>query len=289
MKILRTNKPGGASRLKNCCMIYDFNPLMVSRVELKRENIDCIVFWTKDPESIHPTLDFLEKYDIPFYFLFTVNPYLNDIEINLPPLDAVIGAFKKLSERVGNKRVIWRYDPVIFTDRMDLNFHQQHFSALAEILKGYTSKCIVSFLTLYKKCIKNLKGFHIIQPDPEHKSKLLRGFQEEAEKRGIQIQVCADEGDYSIFGIGKGKCIDDKLISVLTNRKVDGRKDPNQRNTCNCVTSLDIGAYNTCVHHCIYCYANNDYRTAFKNFKSHNQESPLLCGTLTGREKIISR
>jgi len=24
MKMLRTNQPGGTSRLKNCCMIYDY-------------------------------------------------------------------------------------------------------------------------------------------------------------------------------------------------------------------------------------------------------------------------
>jgi len=266
-----------------------FNPFLVSRVELNREKVDCIVFWTKNPQSIFPALNFLEKLDIPYYFLFTVNSYRDTLEKNLPPEDSVIRNFVKLSERVGKTRVVWRYDPVIFTDKMDLTYHYRNFAALADKLKGYTKRCIISFLTLYSKCRRNLKGLSIEEPGPEKKSQLLYELRKKADKRNIQIQVCADEGDYSDYGIESGKCIDDQLIYEISGFKVGARKDPFQRKTCRCVESIDIGAYNTCIHHCIYCYANHDYTTAVKNFEKHDPSSPLLGGCLSGKEKITVR
>ena len=58
------------------------NPKQVSKILLSRENIDCIVFWTKNPENFMKYLG--ELYEYPFYFQFTLNGYGKDIEPGMP-------------------------------------------------------------------------------------------------------------------------------------------------------------------------------------------------------------
>lgn len=111
----------------------------------------------------------------------------------------------------------------------------------------------------------------------------------EAERHGMTIRTCSEAGDLSGFHIQKGKCIDDQLIAGLLGRLLAVRKDPAQREECGCVKSVDIGAYNTCSHFCRYCYANFSPAQVEANRRMHDPESPLLCGRLTGEERITER
>lgn len=66
---------------------------------------------------------------------------------------------------------------------------------------------------------------------------------------------------------------------------VDKPKDRNQRGLCQCVESVDIGAYSTCSNGCAYCYANH---------YGYVQPAPdvdcdLLGPPLNGNEKIKQR
>ncbi len=57
-------------------------------------NIEGIVFWTKNPMPMFDKLHLLE--DIPFYFLYTLNAYPDNVEANLPSLQKRIESFKEL-------------------------------------------------------------------------------------------------------------------------------------------------------------------------------------------------
>ena len=138
-----------------------FNPRTVSRVGLTPDTVDCIVFWTKNPA---PMLDGLERLrDYRYYFQFTLNPYGRDMERNLPALEARLGTFRRLAERIGPERVIWRYDPVLLGGAYDIRFHTGAFAALAAGLKGYTERCMIGFLDFYRhiRKVMDLSLIHI--------------------------------------------------------------------------------------------------------------------------------
>ena len=101
------------------------NPTRVSRIAVSPETVDAIVFWTKNSEPAMANLSRLNN--IPFYFQFTLTPYDTDIETNVPPKRKIIETFKRLADRIGPDRVLWRYDPILLNDRYTISFHTESF------------------------------------------------------------------------------------------------------------------------------------------------------------------
>lgn len=224
-------------------------------------NIEGIVFWSKNPKPMLKQIERLD--DFVFYFLYTLNPYPNNIESGLPSVADRLKTFKELSEHC---TVIWRYDPILFTDGIDTIWHIKNFKYLCENLKGYTKHCKISFvIESYSGCSRSVHP-----PDEKEKRVLLENFAKIAEENGIQIEACAESGDWSEYGIVPSECIDGKIFEKLLTEKYknlglkafrkDNRKD-GQRKNCGCMPSVDIGRYDTCKHGCNYCYARKSTPT----------------------------
>ncbi|WP_160686974.1 DUF1848 domain-containing protein [Clostridium sp. C2-6-12] len=263
------------------------NPHQISRVDINPSVIDCIVFWTKNPKPMLNQLELLKGYN--YYFQFTLTPYDKSLEPNVPRKKHIIDTFIELSERIGKEKVVWRYDPIILTDIYTKEYHYKWFEYLAQKLCNCTDKCVISFLDLYKKTelnMKEIKVTSLLKSDMEEMADRLSKI---AFKYNLILESCSEEIPLDKFGINHGKCIDDKLISKLLGCNINAQKDPNQREVCGCVKSIDMGAYNSCKHNCLYCYANFSKETVEKQILEHDVNSSLLIGNLTGNEKITDR
>lgn len=263
------------------------NPRRVSRVDLSPDVVDGIVFWTKNPSPMLGRLTVLTDYA--YYFQFTLTAYDSDVEVNLPPKPVLVDAFKALSESVGRKRVIWRYDPILLNSRYTEAHHMRRFEALTHSLSGYTEKCIISFIDFYPKIAAAVKALGITPMPHEQKRHLAKGLSEIAFAHGLCMETCAEAIDLSDIGIGHARCIDDKLLSRIAGRPVSARKDRNQRPACGCAESVDIGAYNTCPHGCRYCYANHSMAAAAKGCAVYDAYAPLLCSRLEEGDTVYER
>jgi len=223
------------------------------------DGVDAFVFWTREPKNILANTDELEKRGYRFYVMVTITGYPEELEPDAPDTSKVLANMKKLSQKIGQDRVIWRYDPVILTSVTDEDFHRRNFDFLARELAGSVRRVIISIYDEYPAAKKRLElkenlGFLKMLETNDSLPQLLCDFTKSADAAGMEIQSCAEKEDFSSLGIKGGACIDAALINKLWGIKTAG-KDKNQRPFCLCCKSVDIGAYGTCAAHCVYCYA----------------------------------
>ena len=271
--------------------LYVRNPMnahQISRIDLSPEVVDCIVFWTKNPANMIEKLEDLKRYM--YYFQFTLTGYGRDVEPNLPnKREELIPTFKRLSEKIGKERVIWRYDPILISKRYTMNYHLQAFEEIADNLADYTERVVISFVDFYSKTKRNARGLGIWQITDEEMLEVAGKMAQIASKYNLIIETCAEQINLHDIGIQHGSCIDKKLIERLLGCKLIAKKDKNQRAGCGCIESVEVGTYNTCLSGCKYCYANFNDRRVEDNVKSYNRSSALLCGNITSDDSITER
>lgn len=247
-----------------CTFPNPFNPKQVIEVSLRPEDVDAIVFWSKDPEPLIPYLGELDRRGLRYYFQFTVNGYPRFMEPNVPPLEKILETFGRLSEVVSPEKVIWRYDPIVLSNVTDLDYNEARFCEIASVLRGKTGRVVISLVDDYRgsrarlACLSR-QGiyFRPSRPRDPGVARILRTMAQVAGDCGMEIVSCAEEFSLVEFGIKPGKCIDDEYIARVFGIRVTGKKDPSQRAACGCVQSKDIGVYGTCKHGCVYCYATS--------------------------------
>jgi len=256
------------------------NHSQIRRVDLTPQQVECIVFWTKDPEPFLAHLPRLDAMGYTYYFQYTLNPYPADIEGGLPALSRRTASFKRLAEHVGPKRVVWRYDPIIFAPNITLEWHQEHYGCLAEQLKGYSERCVISFVDFYQKTLRNTKHLGLRPPVAEERDSLCRFIGEAGRASGFTVSACCEDASLAEYGISRASCVDAGLIAEITGRSCPVPRDRNQRPGCGCAQSIDVGVYNTCSHLCAYCYANTSSKAVRQNILRHDPHSPVLIGSI---------
>ena len=265
------------------CVRNPVNFHQVSRIPLSPEVVDGIVFWTKNPTPMLDRLPLLKDY--PFYFQFTLTAYAQDLEPGVPNKnEVIIPAFQELSRRIGPERVIWRYDPILLTPKYTIDYHVHYFEELCKRLSGYTLKCVISFVDLYRHLGQQFQAL-----GNGEIYELAGRFSDIAQKYHLTLETCAERLDLSQFGIRHGHCVDGELLERLIGQPLSLAKDKNQRDACGCMASIDIGMYDTCANGCKYCYANHAPASVRRNLQAHDPASPLLCGRLAPEDIIKDR
>lgn len=260
-----------------------YYPEQILRYRLDPDVVDCLCFCTKNPEPMLERIGELDEFRQLWYV--TITPYGQDIEPYVPHCRDVIRSLQKLSQAVGKEKVIWRYDPVFITEKYDLKFHLKMFREMAEMLSGFTTRCVISFIDLYEKTRRNFPQAGRVQE--KERLEIGASFAETGEKTGIRIMTCCEGSELELYGVDCGGCMTQEVIekAIGVNLQVPARSR-NIREGCSCLLGADIGAYNTCSHGCLYCYANYDRESVEYNRKQHDSESPLLIGHLNPGEVV---
>ncbi len=267
------------------------NPMrfhQVMRISLAPEDVDGIVFWTKNPYPMLSQITSLAPYA--YYFQFTLTSYSNDMEPGVPlKSSTIIPTFQRLAELIGPDRVIWRYDPILFSGKYTAEYHKEYFYEIARRLYGYTNKCIISFLDDYRSACARLQACGLTPVDEAVQTQLAGTIASTARSFQMTIETCAEKMDLSTHGIGHAKCIDGSLLDKIRGYSLKALKDKNQRPHCGCDASVDIGSYNTCQNGCLYCYANHAPELIAKAVREHDPFSPLLTGKIGPSDEIKAR
>ena len=255
----------------------------VTRYELTPDKVDCVVFCSKDYKPILPRLhEITDRFHT--YFHYTITAYGKEIEPGVPSVEESIRTLKELSAQVGRERIAWRYDPVLLTDTYTIEHHLETFEKMAEEIAPHIDRCIFSFVEMYRKLETNMP--ELIALTEEDKDTLARGLGEIADKHGIFLQTCGTNGDFSRYGIHASGCMTLDILGRANGITFKNLKHRGMREGCHCIESRDIGAYDTCLNGCKYCYANKSPKKARENFKFHDPASPLLMGHLKDTDTV---
>ena len=240
-------------------------------VPLRPKDVIAIVFWTKNAAPLLPYLDELRDRGYPFTFLYTVNNYPSALEPRVPPLAHTLATLETLRRKVPNLLIRWRYDTIVFADELTAKWHVKNFSFLCKQLAPYTDQCIFSFCDYYRKTIRNMEQRlpHYFVPDEQQSRELAGSLAEIAEAHGMILASCAHHSLVS-GSIQHARCIDPEWLkgavdSLPRREALLALKTTPTRPGCLCAASRDIGAYDTCPHGCVYCYANANPEQALRN------------------------
>lgn len=288
----------GRLRAGWCVRVNRFN---ARRQRVSFERTRAIVFWTKNPAPLIPRLTEIDALGFNYYFTFTLNDYEPEgLEPGVPSLAARIETFRRLSQRLGPERVVWRFDPILLGDRLTPETILGRIGRVGEAVRRHTRKLVVSFADVapYRWLHRRLRpdgagGFG--EPDPAAVAKIAAGVGGLCRTWGLEVAACAEPADLSAFGIGPNRCVDDALLARIFpadtalqeflrgggrwcrrvgNARCAGGahplKDPGQRVACGCIVSRDIGRYGTCTQGCAYCYANVSHDAAARSRAQHD-------------------
>lgn len=266
-----------------CMVANPFNRKQVSPVSLRPEDVDVIVFWTKNAEPMLPYLQELNKRGYQYFWHYTINGYPQVLEPRVPAPAKSGEIVRSIADMIGKEKLIWRFDPVMISNLTPPAKIIEQFGSICETVYPFVSHVVISIVDHYRKAVQQFrdlaqKGIHI-EDDNEKPGKvmleLIRQLNEIASQFGLSMVSCAEPYDLSGQGVKPGKCIDATYLQRVFGLSVAVAKDPGQRKACGCLPGKDIGVYDTCRHGCAYCYAGT-YSGGCKNSVLHDPRHPAL-------------
>jgi hypothetical protein len=262
-----------------CRVVHPYNNRTIE-IPLTGDEVEGFVFWTRNPGPFLGALDRLALLGLPFAVQLTVTGYPRALERSVLPVERSVAMAHELARRYGPRAVVWRYDPVMLSSLTPPEWHRRTFAGLAGRLAGASDEVVLSFVQVYAKTRANCDrasenhGFSWWDPPPEEKAALLCELGEVACAAGLRPTLCA-QPDLLRAPLEAARCIDATRLSDLAGREIAAETKGN-RPGCLCARSRDIGAYDSCPHGCVYCYAVSRPEAAKRRHRAHDPESPFL-------------
>lgn len=251
-----------------------FHPQSITKYILNEEVVDCIGFCTKNPSPMFRYMDLLKGYGQ--YWFVTITPYGKDIEPHVKDKHVLLDNFKQLSNIVGKDNIGLRYDPIFLTEKYNVDYHLRAFETIVSSLAGYTHTCVISFVDLYAKVMKNFP--EVKEVTVEEQLYLGKQMIQIAQKYGMVLKPCAEGNLLKSYGADTDGCMTKEVYEKAVGCRMKFPSISDNRSTCHCYITADIGAYNSCMHLCRYCYANYSKALVQQNYARHDPTSPLLIG-----------
>ena len=257
-------------------------------VDLTAETVDGFVFWTR---NLRPFITHLSviKSRAPFVVQYTVTNYPRILDAGTPSAEHAVDDIRKIARQYGQSAVVWRYDPIVISSLTPFEWHIRNFGTLSRRLAGAVDEVIVSFAHFYRKTKRNLvhaaaeHSFSFEDPTPFQKHALMDELSKISTAYGMKLCVCS-QPENVVDNVGVASCIDANRLSRVGNGNTSAPVKGN-RPGCMCHASRDIGAYNTCPHGCVYCYAvDNRYQTKIRH-REHDHAGTSLVGNARGNRQ----
>jgi hypothetical protein len=273
-------------RVGYCKMVNPYGG-QIYTIDLSPQSVDGFVFWTKNIGPFLKHLPEIHQTGIPFIIQHSINGYPHELESRVVNSSSTVEYMKQIAEEYGPERLVWRYDPIIFSSLTDYAWHLRTFKTLAERLEGTTDEVVVSFAQLYKKTARNIekaadkhgfvwedhKSWEFVR---ENGRKLLGELAEVAQMRGMNLKICSQK-EFLIESVKEARCVDAERLERIAGSSLSHNvKQKGNRKECGCFTSRDIGEYDTCPHGCVYCYAVRDRDLALSHYKAHDPSCEFL-------------
>ncbi len=193
------------------------NPFNGTKSYVSYKNTRFIVFWSKNPKPLLGYLDELKDRNIGCYIQYTLNDYEKEgLERGVPALEERVDTFKRLVDKLGKGRVIWRFDPMILTDRISLDDLLRKVENIGDRLQGYTEKLVFSYADIasYKKVRSNLEKSRINYQEwnEPQMEEFAQRLSELNRKWHYQLATCGEKIDIGRYGIQHNRCVDDELM-----------------------------------------------------------------------------
>lgn len=272
------------------------NPFNAIKSFVSYQDTRFIIFWSKNPHALLNHLSFLQnpiianepKAPINCYLQYTLNDYDSEhLEQKVPNVQYRIDTFKRLVDVLGFGHVIWRFDPMILTDNINIEDLLCKVSNIGDQLNGYTNKLIFSFADIieYAKVKRNIEKASINYiPWQEEQMILFASKLAELNKKwNFELATCGEKEIFTQYGIKKNSCIDDILMIKLaysdtTLMKYLGVKIYDNENTqCSLFEAPKITIPNEAI-----MLPNGKYAIKTKNNKDRGQRT--LCGCIVSKD-----
>jgi len=262
----------------------------VHTVSLRPDDVDAWVFWSKNPRPLlEQALAVLRDHYEDRYVLHMSITGLAEgdtrpaLEPHVPRTDAACELFLRWADAAGDpRRVCWRLDPVVLTDRTPPERILEAADRIGRRLAGATTTCTFSFVDPYAKVRRSFarlereRGLRVRLPAPEEQARFARALAETLRPHGIEARACCEPALAAVKGVRAASCVDGRLLDALWPERGIRKAKAATREGCGCTVSRDIGAYDTCPHGCAYCYANTDRDRALAALRRHDPASPML-------------